>query len=90
MKYVNVLLGDSSLSLGLNTAEKDNFIFSGNCGNCTSPSNFTLDNIDAKSPKGTKTITVLNHTHQINGNQSDQVITTDVNYTLVHGVLNKF
>ena len=39
MRYVDILATDKdkSLSLNLNTMEKNTFLFSNNCDNCTSP-----------------------------------------------------
>ena len=46
MKYVDILVTDQnqSLTLNLNTMEKNNFIYSSHCENCTTPNNFTHDN----------------------------------------------
>ena len=67
--------------------EKDNFIFSGLCSNCSSPYNFTLDSIDDYGLFEQKGVTVLDHYTPHGPKSADHLSNVVVNSTRVTDTL---
>ena len=89
MKYVDTLVTDrnKSVSLSINTREKNAYIFSKECTNCSVPNPIISNDINPKAYYDQRTVEIMDHCPPQIENKYDVLENAVLNFTTLRGPL---